>query len=343
LTDEGVASGWSGWTNQGLQAIFLATGDVKYSCENLAIFFNTLTSGRAFDSVINLFGTSRSVLLPKPDGSARPIGIGDALYRLFCRIIVNDVQEEVREKLSPRQFSVGTPGGSEIAARICQGFFDMPAMALLPLDIANAFNEMPRALMYTGAIRFCPRLCRTFRTFYGRPSDLRRTGGELVGQSCTGVKQGDGLGAIFFNLGVEIAVLSPMQTLLDALMTDFNDTNPNTPPLSAIVAFSDDTTIMAPIEVCEKISYELEALYAAANLRLAVHKCRFIGQALDDTYDSDRCRFTIGSGGSRVLGCPIGSSTYREKVIANDINEMIGRTFNNISSCRCTSCLHTHS
>jgi uncharacterized C2H2 Zn-finger protein len=319
---KGVASGWSGWTNQALQAIFLSDETVSESCEKLAKFFNKCLSGEINKGVIHLFGTSRSVLIPKPDKTVRPIGIGEALYRLMGRIISGLVQIDIGEQLLPLQFAVGVKGGGEIVARIAQLHYDTEGLALLRFDVSNAFNELRRSHIWNGLHTYCPGLCKLFRTFYGSPSDLRRTGGELVGRCQTGVKQGDALGGIYFCCGGHAAVTLPLQQELDAAMIRYSDKNKSAPNISYIAKFSDDGYLGAPIEVAEEMSSAAVRIYADAGLRIKASKSEITGRSIDTSYDTSRCCFPPAVGGMKVVGCPIGSPAYVTEYMQEKVNKL---------------------
>ena len=55
------------------------------------------------------------VALPKPDGSLRPIAVGEAIRRLTAKVCLAAGEDSVREYLEPVQVGVGTKGGCEAA------------------------------------------------------------------------------------------------------------------------------------------------------------------------------------------------------------------------------------
>ncbi len=140
----------------------------------------------------------RAVLIHKPEvGKFRPIGIGEAWYRLLGRCILKEIGGEVGELLAPIQMmGCGVSGGSEIAARMSQVFLDAHSGHAL---IKNAFNLTPRRLMLEGLQAFCPRLIPWFRWAYGEPS-------PLVGSSQRGCRQGDPLAALLFCVAIQGAL-----------------------------------------------------------------------------------------------------------------------------------------
>ena len=74
-----------------------------------------------------LWTRTRSVLIPKPEaGAYRPIGIGDAFYRLLMRLAYSQKAEEIGSSLAPRQLAVGVAGGCEIGAHMAHLQFWQP-------------------------------------------------------------------------------------------------------------------------------------------------------------------------------------------------------------------------
>jgi len=62
------------------------------------------------------------------------------------------------------------------------GFEDL---AIIKLDVKNAFNTLPRAHMFEGIMDRCPSVARLFRSLYGQASKLYLSSGVLVGESQT--------------------------------------------------------------------------------------------------------------------------------------------------------------
>jgi hypothetical protein len=61
---------------------------------------------------------SRVVLLPEDDGSHRPLGVGEAWYRLVGRLAVSIVGQSTGHKLLPIQLGCSIKSGCEIGARL---------------------------------------------------------------------------------------------------------------------------------------------------------------------------------------------------------------------------------
>jgi hypothetical protein len=147
---------------------------------------------------------SRAVLLPKGDTAWRPLGIGECWYRLLGKTVMLAKGREVGRALLPLQLGVGMKGGSEIAGRLAQVMLDAdPTTAVINLDISNAFNTIPRKLMWKGVCETCPELCRWFQWAYGAPTELRLSDGSVACMSETGSRQGDPLASLIFCLGFQ--------------------------------------------------------------------------------------------------------------------------------------------
>lgn len=147
---------------------------------------------------------SRAVLLPKGDDAWRPLGIGDAFYRILGKAVMIAIGERIGCELRPIQLGVGTSGGSEIAGRMAGVMLAAhPDNALINLDLSNAFNTIPRRLMWQGVLRYAPDLGHWFRWAYGQSTSLRLSNGQVACKSETGSRQGDPLASLIFCLGFQ--------------------------------------------------------------------------------------------------------------------------------------------
>ncbi|KAJ1385172.1 hypothetical protein B484DRAFT_410588, partial [Ochromonadaceae sp. CCMP2298] len=116
------SAGWTGWSNGAIITLLGGSGEAEDMEDQ------------------ELAGT---------DGW-RPLGIGECWYRLLSRMVVRKIVGKVSKALLPLQVGSGFSGGSEIAGRLAQLGLDMDNaeegldMALLSLDIKNAFNTIGR-------------------------------------------------------------------------------------------------------------------------------------------------------------------------------------------------------
>lgn len=161
------------------------------------LFFK-MAAGRIHESLRPLLGDCFLVGLRKPDGGTRPIGIGSALRRLVGRCIMEQIKDEVGERLTgtaptwedlwrareynglateeearerscntPLQLGCGTPGGAEILIAICRVFVQrFPEGAIFSDDKVNGFNSITRGAIFRGLRTFFPSLIPVARFYY---------------------------------------------------------------------------------------------------------------------------------------------------------------------------------
>ncbi len=86
---------------------------------------------------------------------------------------------------------MGLKHGVEIGARSAQVVYNLinyhptlgfEDLAIIKLDVQNAFNSLPRAHIFDGIMDWCPSVARLFRSLYGQPSKLYLSSGVLVGE-----------------------------------------------------------------------------------------------------------------------------------------------------------------
>ena len=86
--------------------------------------------------------------LPKPDGTHRPIAVGETLRRLTGKCLAAAVKEDVKNILEPCQVGVGTAGGCEAVVHLARGWLEKHSSdsdrVLAQLDLTNAFNCLDR-------------------------------------------------------------------------------------------------------------------------------------------------------------------------------------------------------
>jgi hypothetical protein len=86
----GAAAGGSGWTYAAIKAIFLEDNStIGLACSSISSLCNSMLSGsiRRGEGWLR----SRTVLIPKKDGSWRPLSIGETWYRLTARVALGVV------------------------------------------------------------------------------------------------------------------------------------------------------------------------------------------------------------------------------------------------------------
>jgi hypothetical protein len=158
----GSAAGPSAWTYAAIRAIFFENEGVSEAVVGpiLSMFCNAMLAGKLQREV---WLRSRAILIPKKDGSWRPLCIGEAWYRFVGRAAMLAHGKIVGEVLSPLQLGCGISSGCEIAGRIGQiALATDPNIVLISLDLKNAFSTLRRKLVMRGILRSSPNLAKWF-------------------------------------------------------------------------------------------------------------------------------------------------------------------------------------
>ena len=201
-TNNGASSGPSGWGGNMLST--LVSSDI---CRGgIIALMRDMINCRLPAEAAELLCASRLVGLNKPSGGIRPVAVGELLYRMAGVIMTRTVSGVAAQLLAPHQYGVGVPSGAErILHSVQHSLTDGSSskLALLKVDISNAFNSCDRA----GVLRELygtPQLGALFRLThfaYSAPSQLLLQGcdGKAI-LSSTGVRQGDPLAPLLFCL-----------------------------------------------------------------------------------------------------------------------------------------------
>lgn len=302
----GSAPGADGWTFRLMGAILKGEKAESEIVIKVTDFLNSMLKGTMPPSIRELFSVCRSVLIPKDEDSYRPIGIGECWYRLMGTLAARILSEEVGKHLLPLQTAVGLPGGAEIAAKLCQIMFNFdPGYAVACLDITNAFNTIPRCLVYQGLRRFCPHLCAWFRSFYGQGSTLVDSNGTEVGSSETGVRQGDPLSFIAYCCGFQI--------VLERVRTRFRE-HVAANDLALTFAYADDSFLAGPVEAVESFMEEALSIFESFGFTARLDKCKIVGRQVELNLQQRHLQaplYKADRDGQILLGCPVGTPEYR--------------------------------
>lgn len=199
-SDNGTAAGPSGWGGNMLS--ILVQSDI---CRlGIIALLRDIMNGDLSDDARQLLLASRLVALAKPnDAGYRPIAVGELFYRLAAVVAVRRVTSEAAELLVPHQYGIGVAGGAEkILHSLQHELADSDKrLALLQLDITNAFNTCDRArlLRELYGLSALQSLFRIADFAYSQPTALVLTGCDgLMVESAQGVRQGDPLSALLF-------------------------------------------------------------------------------------------------------------------------------------------------
>ena len=312
----GSAAGASGWTYALLQSLFKATTNplmTRRLSETFARLVNCILSGKHPSSLLLRV---RSVLIPKSSGGYRPLGIGDALYRLACRAALFQLGPGLGSLLAPLQLGIGISGGCEIGGRVGQLIMASPPTSNLIItstDLKNGFNELGRSRQLAGLMRFAPGLLRWFQWAYGRPTPLILDG-QTVGHSSTGCRQGDPLSSLCFCVGIHGVLeeaLGAMRSIIERHL--------GCSPTGGLFAYIDDITFFYDGCLSSPIEAKLREIFAAHRIPLNMSKCYHLAHPSSELGLGTRS-FPTQFHGEPILGCPTGSSTFRQSFAADKVN-----------------------
>jgi hypothetical protein len=308
----GASPGFSGWTFSAIQAIVLPVENQLQACAVIAEFFNLILSGRFKNKLLT---TTRSILIEKGNGEYRPLGIGETWYRFLARMVSKLISIEVGIKLEPLQLGCGISGGCEIAGRLGQVILDSNRdMCAIKLDIKNAFNSMPRKVMWKGIQEFSPDLSQWFMWAYGEESELRLSNGELVGTSATGCRQGDPLSPLCFAVGLQAALKE-----IDSMVREVCQRN-TVEIACGTIAYMDDTTVFVPRRFVNEVGVRIRPIIESYGLRLSIHKCSILGGRANLIEDPI---FEVSDQGEVIMGVPTGDLQYKKDQVEAMISKMI--------------------
>ena len=319
----GSASGPSGWTYGCIVDVFLVSSRYESDAEKkervgvIKDFCNRMLSGTMSSP---LWLRSRVVLIPKKGGGWRPLGIGEAWYRLVGRVAMKAYGKTVSNLLEPLQLGCGMESGSEIAGRLGQLTLDAGRgdLVMMSLDVHNAFNSMNRQQMLRGILEFCPALGKWFRWAYGMATPLVWQYGEVVGTSCTGCRQGDPLAVLCFCVGLQYVLLDIKQALDDKrpMLRDLDAGHLDVPV--GVFAYIDDANIFLPPEIANVVAVDVITIFERYGLPLSQVKCRFLGPGAQQIPDPV---FTVEARGLSLIGVPTGVREYREERVLSVVRQ----------------------
>ena len=146
--------------------------------------------------------------LRKPNGSLRPVAVGETLRRLCSKVCVELMGSSLHSILEPVQFGVQTRFGCEAVVHTTQqrahNFRDDPDRVLVLIDLANAFNCVSRGAVLSAVRTHFPFSAPWADTCCRHDSNML-IGGSLI-SSQRGVQQGDPLGPSLFALATHPCV-----------------------------------------------------------------------------------------------------------------------------------------
>jgi hypothetical protein len=187
---------------------------------------------------------------------------------------------------------------------------ESPDNILLKTDFENAFNTVPRSLIYRGLVsQGCHKLLNWFRWAYGEPTPIVDSKGRFICNSGKGCRQGDPLAALLFCVAIH-AALEEMHQRINALRLNavqFGAFMVECPP-SRLMAYMDDCTICVHKEIAAEACAIIVEVCERYHLPLNLDKCRAFGQLVAEV---EGLSFASVGTGQIVLGVPVGDREYR--------------------------------
>jgi hypothetical protein len=317
----GKAKGISSWTNKAIKNIFYQSEynqDLVGYC--FSSFFNQILNGKLQRE---LWTCSRSVLIPKKDPNQfRPLGIGEAFFRLFGRMIVRYFAEGASEYFKPLQFGCGVKCGSEIEARLLDLRIKLdPKAHIVSLDMENAFTKVKRAAILEeiqrNAFKGLNELEKYFKWMYGGPNYLVNSAGENVLTIHEGILQGDPLSSLFFCLAIH-----PLLKELASDMKELHHTvshRKRNKYTSRVCAYMDDINLVVDANKIEEAMHLAKVKFQEVGLEMNVSKTVIIAQGSEPYLGP-----YTSVGAAKILGIPIGKDVAeREKIYEGITSDLI--------------------
>ena len=264
---------------------------------------------------------SRSILLPKEDPQSldinhwRPLTISSVLLRLFTKLLAARMAKET--PLNPRQRGFIKAAGCDENRSILRALIEHGKKAggigVAFLDLAKAFDTVPHDLLRAGLERFgaCAKLIGLVQGLYqGNSTSFRTAGGETGQIEITaGVKQGDPLSPVLFNIA-----LDPLFCLLGNVGKPFRAGEAR---LNAL-GYADDTALVS--ENRGDLQYNLDlagSYFRKVGLTLNVRKSHafviscsrksfVVNNCLQLTVNGQKIPFVAPSHAVRYLGASVG-------------------------------------
>ena len=317
-------NGLSSWTNDLLRFLCKpnrVTNDgalnVDFSSdilEELLILLNALCQGKGGSSKnwINSF----FFFILKLDKNLRPIAVDDIFIRLLGRCVSKSRSHDIGCAISSVQLGVGVKGGCEFIVHTVTNWAleilssNSSNSIIVQIDISNAFNSISRESIKSGILKYCPDLLALFNWSYGECTNLVLLNGSIIGQSSSGVRQGDPLGPLFFCLGLMEPLLATKNAFKDVdFLSYLDDGFLHGEKIQTLTAFQflkhELTKVNLSIKESKSVIFcsnpaELSVLAAS----LGFHNVK------------------ISNEGLVVLGCPIGTAKFTNNELTKHFNDL---------------------
>ena len=162
---------------------------------------NLLLQGEVPESVRPFVCGASIMALRKPNGTLRPIAVGETLRRITGKVAVELISERALALLEPVQLGVKTPNCCEAIVHATRQWFhrhrSVPTKTAVSVDISNAFNTVNRSAVLRSVRTHFPSLAPWVDCCYRHDSYLftgSSSASDRTIPSSRGVQQGDPLG-----------------------------------------------------------------------------------------------------------------------------------------------------
>ena len=280
--------------------------------------------------------TLRGIVIPKPDGSGRVLGIAPIFLRLAasldCSALLKNMDTAAKDALiGANQFAVGNASGATGPPILMQALYDggkiadiagqdgdsqsqtepsqpaKPTMVMIGFDIESAYYSMHQHIIREVITRKCPTLTYHLNTFYGNtPVDIafhdRNDSAKCKRASVQrGVIPGDPIGTLAMSV-----VLNDKVT--PELLSEFPDV--------VLAIFADDHTGWIPLDRLEAFVTRMGELLAPTGCKLNATKSKAMlcGGTPEDAARfraiCDKLHIAACDDGMIICGVPVGKRDF---------------------------------
>ncbi|KAG7187545.1 hypothetical protein KM043_018869, partial [Ampulex compressa] len=243
--------------------------------EILAKLFNILLILRYYPTS---WKCNRTTLIPKPGKDLskaenwRPITIGSMVARIFSGIIDNRLRKHIVQSSRQKGFTNenGCKDNSVLLDRTIAQMKTEGGGIITIVDISKAFDTVPhsviqKSLTRKGAPVLIAKYIRAMYEGCKTKIKTRNNDGPTV-ELRRGVKQGDPLSPLLFNLAIEPIIETLNSTTAGLRINESN---------LSVLAFADDMVLIARNKIeAEKQVHLLGSYLGGLGMTLAVTKCR---------------------------------------------------------------------